>query len=1063
MYTKPNIKRSVCSAFLLAFLGLSTVFAQNTQISGKVTDAADNSAMPGVTINIKGSASGAAVTDLNGNFNLTAPNDATLIFKFIGFMNREVAVSGRTRINVSLQSETKNLQEVVVIGYGTQKRGDVTGAVSSVSAAQIEKTPVTTIEQVLQGRTPGVQVTNNDGAPGGTVSVQIRGVGSFGVNEPLYVVDGYPLTGGLSNLNTNDIATMDILKDASATAIYGNRAANGVVIITTKRGRKNGLQVSFDAYGSSQTKPKKINVLNAQQFAGLVVERAVGDGLQPLPEFSNPSALTTIDWQDVMYQSGNRQNYNLSVRGGNEKLQSAISVGYLTQEGVVRFSDYSRLNASLNADYLASNWLKVAGNVKYSRVNTAVKFGTGGQNAGFGVGSLTYLIPTMTGNPATSEAKDANGNYAYPTKTDQYLNSHPNVLADAETQDQNNLTNYFLGNVSLEATLLKGLSVKTSFGLNNSDFFGNYFTPSHDRRSSEVLSFYSQNQNSSFEYVWENTVSYSNTFGIHGIDAVAGISRQENTFRNTGGQGNGSISNEFRDLNKVLTLTNVFGGQQSYALASQFARVNYRLMDKYLFTATVRRDGSSKFAENNRYGVFPSASVAWRIKNENFLKNVSAISDLKIRASYGEVGNQFGIGNFRYLSQYGSGGNSLSYNNNGYPFNKEYQEGLVLIALPNPNLKWETSKQSNIGLDLSTLGGKLSLTADYYTKESSDFLLNINTPAQTGFPNADLNVGSVRNSGIELGIEFRESQKTFNYGINLSFTTVKNEILSFTEGLNAITNIRPLGFATTGQALNNWNIYSISEVGHSIGEFYGFKTAGIFQSQAEIDALNAAATAKAGKEEFYQRPETAPGDRKFQDINNDGKISEADRVRLGSFMPKFFTGLNLDGAYKQFDLNLFWYASVGNKIFNYTARNLQSFGRTDGGIGIQNISQEYYENRWTSSNPSNEYARITRLDQNGNGRPSDVFVEDGSFLRLKNIQLGYTLPASIAQKAAVSKLRFYISAQNLLTFTKYSGLDPELSTPADPTDGTRNVTATGIDVGTYPNTKFFTFGLNASF
>jgi TonB-linked SusC/RagA family outer membrane protein len=1063
LYKKLFAKRLGLS-LLIAVFSFYNAFAQNRQITGKVTAGDDGSSLPGVSILVQGTTNG-TVSAANGTYTISAPANATLVFSFIGYRRQEIAVNNRTTVNVKLSPDATTLKEVnvVSVGYGTTKRSDLTGSISSVGAAQIEKVPVTTTDQALQGRAAGVQVTNNDGAPGAGVQVQIRGIGTFGNTDPLYVVDGYPISGGLNQINPNDIASIDILKDASATAIYGTRAANGVVIITTKRGRKDGgVQIAFDAYASIQSRPKTYKVLNAQDFVALAKERATADGITIEPAWNTPSTLNSIDWQKELYQTGLRQNYNLSIRGGNEKLQTAFSLNYFDQKGIVKLSGFKRYSSSFNVDYQASKWLKVLTNIKYTRNDSQIRLGSGGQNAGFGVGSLSKLVPTLTGNPLTNQVKDANGNYGYYPKSNQYLSWEPNILADIETQDQKNLNNYLLANTSAEATILPGLRIKTNFGINSSDYSGYYFTPFNNRTPSGTLSYYSQSANNSFEYLWENTISYSKTLGLHGIDFVAGVSQQENTYRYISGQGNGQVSDVLRNLNSVNNITSITGSQSTYALASQFARLNYKFADKYLVTGTVRRDGSSRFGANNRYGIFPSGSVAWRVKNESFLKDVSAVSDLKLRASYGEVGNQSSIALFQYLSLYGTGGSATSSNNYGYPVNKVYQEGLVLTTPENKDLKWETSKQTDFGLDAAFLDGRLTLTADYYIKESKDFLLNIPVPPQTGFTYLTKNTGSIRNSGIELGLEFRESKNPFRYGIGLNFTTVKNKILSLATGQDAIYNLTTLDFPNTGA--NSWIVYSQSKVGSSIGQFYGYKTDGIFQNQAQITAANASANAKSGGvNPYYQLGVTQPGDRKFVDVNGDGHITPADKVALGSPLPKFYTGLNLDASYKQFDFNALLFASVGNKIFNYQERTLESFGATNGSIGIENVSQNYYLNRWTPTNPSNRYARVVKDDPNGNTQPSDVYVEDGSFLKFRSLQIGYSLPAALAKKVAASRVRFYISGQNLFTITKYSGLDPEIGQPNDPTTGTRSVTATGLDIGTYPNSRFYTLGLNVTF
>lgn len=1066
-----RIKRDCIKLYMLSLclicLSFQIGLAQNRVITGKVEQDDGNVAV-GASVKVKGQSIG-TTTKLDGTFSLSVPDNTTLIFSYIGFITQEVSINGKATVNIRLITNSKTLQQVnvVAIGYGSQTRKDITGAVGSISGAEIEKTPVTTLGQAIQGRAAGVQVTNDDGTPGGSLSVQIRGVGTFGSNEPLYVIDGYPVTTGLSSINQNDIASIDILKDASATAIYGNRASNGVVIITTKRGSKNGgVQVTLDGLGSVQTEPRQYKVLDAQQYATLANARTKLDNFAVPSEWINPGSLQNIDWQKEVYRTGYKQNYNLGIRGGDEKTQVAFSAGYLNQSGITLGSFFKRYNVGLNADYQALKWLKSSTSLKYSRSDNKVAFGTGGQDAGLGIGTLSKLIPSMNGNPLTNQAKDNNGNYGFYSPTNQFIDFLPNPVYFIDNQDQKNLTNYFLGTTSLEATIIKGLRIKTNLGINTTDYSGYYFTPADDRMAavggSATLAFYSQSANNTYDYLWENTLAYTRDFGRHNIDFVGGISYQKDQFREVGGSGNGSPSNELRTLQSLTNITSLYGNEATYGLVSQFARLNYKYADKYIITGTVRRDGSSRFAQGHQYGVFPSVSAAWRVKNEAFLKNVQSIYDLKIRGGYGEVGNQNTIPLYQYLAQYTNGGPASSANNVGYPFGKVYQPGLVLAALPNPNLKWEISKQTDIGMDAGFLGGALNVTIDYYDKTSSRFLLNIPVPSQTGFTTAARNVGSISNKGLEFNVEYRESKNALKYGLSFNLTTVNNKILSLADGLNSVANFGQFGLPTIGGSI--WNVFSRSAIGGPVGEFYGFKSAGIFQTQAQINSLNAAASAKnGGGTVFYQSSTTQPGDRQYIDINGDGRITDDDRVALGSPIPKFFSGFNFDASYKAFDFNMFWYASVGNKIFNYQERTLETFGATQGGIGIENISEQYYQNAWTPTNLSNRYARITKNDTNGNSQPSDIYVEDGSYLRLRSVQFGYTLPVILTKKINVSKIRLYLSAQNLLTITKYSGLDPEIGQPYDGATGQRSVTAAGLDVGTYPSSRYFTVGFNLTF
>ena len=1047
------MKTKFIATFFLLICG-SVMFAQTRTVKGKVVDKA-NEPLIGVAVNIKNTSQG-SITDFEGNYSIQVNTEnAVLVFSYIGYDKQEIKVGARNVIDVVMHEASIALDQVVVVGYGTSKRGDVTGSISSIDAAEIKKVPVVNVGQALQGRMSGVQVTNNDGTPGAGVQVLIRGVGSFGDNSPLYVVDGYP-GASISNLNPSDIQSIDVLKDASAAAIYGNRAANGVVIITTKRGNADKMQLSVDATVSVQFKPSTFDVLNAQDFASLATEISKKENAPVLDAWANPSGLRTIDWQDLMYRAGLKQNYNLSLRGGSEKVQTSISLGLTNQEGVVRFSDYKRYNIALTQDYKPLKWLKSSTSLRYAYTDNKTVFGSGQG----GVGRLAKLIPTMTGNPLTDEVENANGVFGFYDKNANAVRDNENVYARSKSNDQKNISHNLIANTSLEINPFKGLVFKTNFGISYGASSGYDFNPYDDRVPTTRLATYRQYASNSFEYLWENTLNYSNTFGKHSIDVLGGVSIQENTARNMSVYGEGLSSDGLRNLGSLQTMRDISGNQQTWSLASQFARLTYKFAERYILTGTVRRDGSSRFMRGNRWGVFPSVSAAWRIKEESFLKDVDFISNLKLRASYGEAGNQ-NIGLFQYQSSYTTGKRSSNY---GYVFgqDKTYIDGMVQAFLPNPNLKWETSKQTDIGIDLGFFNNKLMLTADYYIKKSSDFLLEIQMPAQTGFTKATRNVGSVKNNGFEFSVDYRDNSHDFKYGVNVNLTTVKNKIERLSPGKDAVANLQSLGFPTTGNT--SWAVFSMSKVGGSIGEFYGYQTDGIIQNQAEIDALNANAhRLNQDDNVWYIASGTAPGDRKFIDQNGDGVITDADRVSLGSPLPKFYGGINLSGEYKGFDFNLFFNYSVGNKILNFVKRNLISMGG-EGSIGLQNVGKEFYDNRWTETNPTNKYPRAVWSDVSGNSRVSDAFVEDGSYLRLKNIEVGYTLPANILKKASISKLRIFASVQNLFTITGYSGMDPEIGQSMSSSTGVAGgVTASGVDVGIYPYSRFFTMGFNLEF
>jgi len=1066
MIKKLQIKNVVAIIGLsLSLLVMSlSGYAQSGKVTGTVTDGSNGTPLPGVTVKVKGTQA-TSITDINGAYSINAPANGTLQFSYLGFLTYEVAVNGNSVVNARLANDTRSLSEVVVVGYGTSTRKDLTGSVASVNAATIAKVPVTSLEQALQGRAAGVQVTNNDGAPGANVSVLIRGIGSLASygNGPLYVVDGYATSGGINNINPSDIESIDVLKDASATAIYGVRAANGVVIVTTKKGKKDGVQVDVTAYTAFQGRPKEYKVLNAQQFATLANDVAANSNgnFQTFDAWKDPASLTNVDWQNAMYRTGITQNYSVALRGGTDKVQSATSISYYDQKGIVLGSYFKRVTLGNNSDYQPVKWLKSSTSVKYSYQDSNNPFGTGS------LVQLSELPPTLDGgNKFTNQPSDGKGNYGFYNPIYTYVAKYSNPVNTVSNDRYQNITNYLLANTSLEAQVIDGLKIKTFVGINLTTFTGSFFQPEDDRLVQQYGSqagasqnaFYNQHLNQTFEWLWENTISYNKTFGKHGINFVGGVSEQKNTWNGMGGSGIPPNS-IIRDLSQVTNLqldannpvgSNTGNGQNIYSFESQFARLTYKFDDKYFINGTVRRDGSSKFDEGHQYGVFPSGSVAWRAKQEDFLKDTPWLDDLKIRGSYGEVGNQGSINPFQYDALYSTGLPAASSGNLGYPFNKIYQKGTASTQPPNPSLKWETDYITDIGADLAFMHGDLTITADWFNRKSKDFLLLLAAPAQSGYNYITRNVGSMQNKGFEFAANYNHTiSSDLKYGIGLTFTTVSNKLTSITSGTDFVTNFGGLSVQGIG-----WSTFTETHVGQPVGEFYGYKSLGIFQSQAQIDALNASAQAK-GKG-FYQRTVTKPGDRYFADTNGDGGVDATDQTSLGSPLPKFYGGINLDLTYKAFDFNAYFYGVYGNKILNYTESAMESF-QNRGFVGVQNVSVDYYQNRWTTSNPSNTYARATSNDDAiGSNLPSSAWIQNGSFLKLKNFTVGYTLPSNIANSLFLNKLRIYLSTQNLFTITGYKGLDPEIGIQGG------NATQNGIDNGTYPSSKFYTIGINVT-
>jgi len=1053
---------------LLAVCTCYSAFAQNKQITGKVTSGDDGSALPGVSVMLKGTHLG-TVTDVNGVFKISASNGSVLTFSFIGYTPQDVTVGAASTYNVKLSPDAKTLAEVSVvsIGYGTSKRSDLTGAISSVSAKQIEDVPVTSVSQALQGRAAGVQVTNNDGTPGGNVSILIRGTGSLAsnANEPLYVVDGFPVTGGLNNYNTDDIASIDILKDASATAIYGIRAANGVVIVTTKRGKANSVELSITGYDQFQSKPKLYKVLNAQQFATMAntVAADPSQHFNSNPAWADPSKLHTVDWQNAVYQTGLTQDYTLALRGGSDKVRQATSFGYYDQKGIVYGSYFKRATFSTNVDYTPIKWLKSSTNVKYTFQDSRNPAGTGNSLL-----DLAALVPTVDGgNKFTNQIKesDGHGGYYYGFFSPVYSRqngSGGNPLFGIDNNRQYNFNYAFIGNTSLEATIINGLKVKTNLGLNTYNFEGQFYAPADTHISDQYpsnspgIANYNQNFNEGLNWLIENTISYDRTFGKHTVSILAGQSAEKDIYATMGA---GGIPNNavVRDISTISPLNVSQSGTNILTLASYFGRASYNYDSRYYITATVRRDGSSKFDvnANAEYGTFPSAAVKWKAKNESFLKNVSWLSDLNFRGSWGRVGNQQSIPTGQFLPLYAGNYPATASGNDGYPFGgvKTYQTGILSTQPANPHLKWETDTQTDIGVDASFLNGELTVTADWYNRQSKDFLLDLAQPAQSGYTHFSENVGSMSNKGIELAVNYQHQVNTdFRFGSTLSLTHNKNVLTSLQSGAISVTNFGGLGLPT----LQGWSPFTQTFIGQPVGEFFGFKSLGVIQDQNQLNALNASAVAKHGAGSFYQQSVTQPGDRLFADTNGDGIVNDNDRVSLGSPQPKFYGGLNLDATYKAWDFTMYFYGTYGNKIFSFAESNIQDFESRQN-VSIENVSQEYYNNAWTPTRHSNVYSRIVANDDaEGSYAASSAWVENGSFLKLKTFTVGYTVPVAIAKKIALTKLRFYVSSQNLFTITSYKGLDPEIGTQGG------NATQNGIDNGAYPSSRFFTVGVNAT-
>ena len=1035
-----------------AVIESSTEQPQRKEVSGSVNDGSGQP-IPGVSVVVKGSTLG-IITNMDGKFKLSVPNDAKiLVFSFVGMKTQEFTIGGKTNFTVTMVEETTGIDEVVAIGYGTQKRKDLTGAVGQVKSEELTKMAVVGLDQAMQGKIAGVQVTNNSGEPGGSISMRIRGVGSINsTNEPLYIVDGVAY-GSLSAINVNDIERIDVLKDAAAASIYGSRASNGVVLVTTKRGTK-GLTISFDAYGGVQSVGKKLNLLNGSQFALLANENLVNGGQVANPVWSNPSSVQNNDWQSALFQTAKIQNYNLTISSGGDKSSTLFSFGYLDQGGIVVGSNYQRYTARLNTDYNITDKLK-AGFTLNGAFDTKLNVSSAGDmssiNAAISMAPTTPINTSVNGlfglNPDGSI--DANGDsfygydgYAYHTRFSN-VSYYPQNVANPVGLNKRYLNNsnksqQILASAFAEYEAIKGLKIKSMISLS----FGNGFSENSRKSAPDALNqmaqlnslgAYTENWNKSNQWNWINTVAYNKTFGKHNVAAIVGIDAQKYYSNyaniNTSGAPDDQLSLTASNVDTRI----VTGYPSDGGLLSYFGRVSYDYEGKYLVSGTIRRDGSSNFGPNNQFGIFSSGSVGWRISQENFMKSVEVISDLKLRASYGTVGNQ-NIPSFKYLSTYSTDAGTYQYTLGP---NKTSVAAIYQNNIGDPNIHWEKSTQSDFGLDLAVLNGKFSMTADYYIKQISDMLGYFPVPSYTGVYGSSVlkNGFSMENKGLEFTLGYHEKIGQVNFSANANFASLNNKITKLTDNQAA--------YVTQSISINSHDGGAITQtkVDGRIGDFLGYLTDGIVQTAAE-----AAANPLGG---------LSAGDRKYKDVNKDGLINSNDKVVLGNGLPKYTFGLNLKADFKRFDMSVFLNGQSGVQIANMLRATIYDM-RYSNSTGIVNGSADLM-NRWTGQGSSNTMPRNAYSAPISNDWFSDVYIQDGSFVRISNLQVGYTLKENLLRKVGVSSLRVYLSGQNLYTFTKYTGYDPEVGS------NNQNVLQTGADFGRYPLARMFSIGVNCKF
>jgi len=992
-----NFKIYSCFVCLLSLFFATEVQSQVTSLSGKVISSKDQEPLIGVVVSIKGTSTGTS-TDIEGVFKLVAvsPQDS-VVFTYLGFLSKTIQRGLLSEMIVELVEDDKLLDEIVVIGYGTQKKSDLTGSVSSMRGADLTKIPSLSPEQALQGKIAGVQVNSISGAPGATPAVRIRGVGTLNNSAPIYVVDGVILD-DISFLNSNDIESMDILKDASATSIYGSRGANGVVIVTTKRA-KTGIGgssepvINVSSEYSVQHLQKSIDLLSPSQFANVVTQ--ISPGLLT-------GQLGATDWQDEIFdQMRPIYTFHAGITGASARNNYYFGLGYFSHDGIIAKSDYKRLSLKINDSYTVSDHIKVGANYTISPDY---------KNNEAGVVAMAYRAWP------TSVPFNADGSFAE-------VQGSGNPLAAIEFNNSYTSRIRGVGNIYTDITFLKNFTFRSSFGQDYSHVKNKSFTPSYFVSSSQsnVLSDLNVSSIDYFTWLWENTLNYSKDFKKHHIDALAGYTSQKFTTETIGASIQSLVGSDpalwYLQSGDITYLTANNAGEITTLLSSLF-RVNYSYNNKYLFTASVRRDGSSKFGSNNRYGTFPSFAAGWNIHNEDFFKSQKSINKLKLRASWGIIGNE----KIPWSRQY-----SLVNNAQNVVFNETLYPGATYGISGNPDIRWEETTQTDIGLEIGLLNDKIQIEMDYYHKVTDGILVDLLTPGHLGngpFATVTYNAAEVLNRGLELNIVYNgKIAKKIDYKLFANASTIHNEVLSLG------TNNDDTGFISSG-SLGNGQLVTRTVVGQSVGAFYGYNVIGVIQNETELST----SASLAGQ---------GVGDLKFKDQNGDGIIDAKDRVYLGTYIPKFVYGFGASFNYKQVDLSLDFNGQTGNKIYN---------GKNAVRPDLYNFEASAAEG-WSGEGSTNEIPRPT--SGGINYEPSDYYLENGSYLRLRSFAFGYSFNQQWMTKVKIKSARVYVRATNLFTMTAYSGYTPEI--------GSQDALSSGIDLGVYPLTAIYSVGINLNF
>jgi TonB-linked SusC/RagA family outer membrane protein len=1033
---KPLLFNLVLIALMLGTLQMNAVdlsgksgnVLQQMTVSGTIIDE-DGNPMPGVNIQVEGTTFG-SISDANGKYTISVPNaNAVLVFSFIGYLDTRVTVGEKSVIDVSMEPSIESLEEVVVVGYGTQRKKDVTSAIAVVDVQNLARAPVANVTTALLGLSPGIEVQSNQARPGALPTVRIRGVGSTNTTDPLYVIDGIPMDEAY--VNAQDVESIQVLKDAASCAIYGSRGANGVIIITTKGGKKGAPKVSYNGYYGWDTPWKQLEFLDINQWAHMVVENNTAGGTTPPPlaqdivdhEATGNYTLydgTVTDWQKEVFQTGALAEHNIDISGGTDAGNYYFSVNQFTQDGIIIDTKYKRYSIRMNSNWQTRKF-KFGENISFIYTQNEAEDANGGRSTIEEMIKITPNIPVK--NPL------ALGGYS---GYDATLVGHDasNPVGSLMRATNMNYNKRFMANAFGEYEIIPGFAFRTTFGLNSMELQNRNLVLKTDMVPKNYANT-TLNETSRWIYnwVWENMLTYHKVFGDHDLTAMAAYTSEYSKNHSMGGYGV-TIQTETNDiLNMFETGFDVSGSESETSRISMLGRLMYTFKGKYMLTANFRRDGSSKFGPGNKWGNFPSASLAWRISDESFMKGIQQINNLKLRASYGVVGNDAPVGAYTYLSGLSSGLD--------YVFNGTKYSGVSVTGFNNPSLTWETVKQFDVGLDIGLFKGVVEATVDYFDKRTVDMIVGVPLPPSSGSSRSiNKNVGVILNRGVELAATVRKNIGGIDISVTGNMTALHNEVLD-------------LGEAPSWDAggTEPGNCTKIAE-GQQIGAFYGYRMLGVFPDQAAIDAYTYNGN--------LIQPAAEPGDIKWADLNNDGAITSDDREFMGNPIPTLTYSLTGNFAYKGFDLSLFFQGVHGNDIF------AELVMWTEGMHNNFNCGTAALD-RWTTSNTNTDVPRAVRNDPNHNiTYVSDRYLKDGDYLRLKNASLGYTLPKKLTDNVRISNLRIYLTGRNLLTFTKYPFYDPEIGSGALGTGGSVN-TSRGIDNGYYPQARTLIMGVQLDF